>query len=88
MHTHTQSDGCWRTEITAIFPTAEQKFWQYFEVYLYSFFAVFQSSYVFILLFLSEPQTVFCGTLFDKHRFKPHAIHEDHVRMNNLKEAD
>ena len=54
--------------------------------YIYTvFFAVFQNSHVFILLFLSEPQPVFCGTLFDKHRFKPHAIHEDHVRMNKLK---
>jgi hypothetical protein len=35
--------------------------------YSYNFFAVFQNSNVFIPLFLSEPLTVFCRTLFEKH---------------------
>ena len=35
--------------------------------YIYNFSAVFQNTYVFIPLFLSEPLTMFCGTLFEKH---------------------
>ena len=31
--------------------------------YIYNFFPAVQNSYVFIPLFLSEPLTVFCGTL-------------------------
>ena len=44
-------------------------------IYIYNFFvSVFQNSYVFIPLFLSEPQTVFSGTQFDKHCLTPRHI--------------
>lgn len=50
-----------------MFPTAVQKFPRYFEVYI-EVFAVFQSSRVFILLFLTEPLQMFRGTQFEKRR--------------------
>ena len=50
-----------------MFPTAVQKFPRYFEVYV-EVFAVFQSSRVFILLFLTEPLQMFRGTQFEKRR--------------------
>ena len=53
--------------LTPIFAIAGQKFSRSFEVYLYVLFALFQNSYVFIPLFLAEPLTVFCRTLFEKH---------------------
>jgi hypothetical protein len=51
-----------RTKILAIFPG------------IFKMFAVFQNSYVFIPIFLSEPLTMFCGNprfrgaLCEKHR--------------------
>jgi len=42
---------------------AEKKFPLYFKEYL-KFFALFQSCYSLIGLFLAEPLTIFCGTLY------------------------
>jgi hypothetical protein len=56
--------------------------------YIYNFCAVFQNSYVFILLFISEPLTVVCGpvrfggTLLEKHRLKTTGEGGDKIKID------
>ena len=47
------------------------KTFRYISRHIYNyFFSVFQNCYVFIPLFLTEPLTMSCGTLFEKHWHK------------------